>query len=441
MKPIPPCSQPLARRAVPALELLRRRASSSSPASSSAAPPHEPFPSSYTCRRALRERPGAPSRPPELRPRRRLLRLRRDPADAAVRLHRPWHPSRAPGLDNSPSGKLDLSGGSTRNVLYSDIKFRVERSIFVLMEGAIPISWNTRIAVVTGGSKGIGLEVCKQLAGSGITVVLTARDETRGTAAVEQIVRLGHSDVIFHQLDITDALSIARLTDFLKARFGKLDILVNNAATDGIEQVLDPVYGSIPGDEKFDGMDAYQRIDWMWANCRETYETAKQGLQTNYYGTKRVTEALLPLLQSSSDGRIVNVSSNFGLLSLFRNEELKQELNDVERLTEERLDELLAMFLQDFEAGAAEARGWPAEFSAYKVAKAAMNAYSRILAKRHPELRLNCAHPGYVRTDITRNSGILTPEEGARNVVKVALLPEDGPTGVYFHEGQEASFV
>lgn len=309
------------------------------------------------------------------------------------------------------------------------------------MEGAIPISWNTRIAVVTGGSKGIGLEVCKQLAGSGITVVLTARDETRGTAAVEQIVRLGHSDVIFHQLDITDALSIARLTDFLKARFGKLDILVNNAATDGIEQVLDPVYGSIPGDEKFDGMDAYQRIDWMWANCRETYETAKQGLQTNYYGTKRVTEALLPLLQSSSDGRIVNVSSNFGLLSLFRNEELKQELNDVERLTEERLDELLAMFLQDFEAGAAEARGWPAEFSAYKVAKAAMNAYSRILAKRHPELRLNCAHPGYVRTDITRNSGILTPEEGARNVVKVALLPEDGPTGVYFHEGQEASFV
>lgn len=101
------------------------------------------------------------------------------------------------------------------------------------MEGAIPISWNTRIAVVTGGSKGIGLEVCKQLAGSGITVVLTARDETRGTAAVEQIVRLGHSDVIFHQLDITDALSIARLTDFLKARFGKLDILANFYSSPG----------------------------------------------------------------------------------------------------------------------------------------------------------------------------------------------------------------
>ena len=84
-----------------------------------------------------------------------------------------------------------------------------------------------RIAVVTGGSKGIGLEVCKQLAASGITVVLTARDETRGMAAVEQIKQLGHSDVIFHQLDITDASSIARLADFLKTRFGKLDILVS----------------------------------------------------------------------------------------------------------------------------------------------------------------------------------------------------------------------
>ncbi|KAK1684335.1 hypothetical protein QYE76_045183 [Lolium multiflorum] len=309
------------------------------------------------------------------------------------------------------------------------------------MEGTIPMSSNTRIAVVTGGSKGIGLEVCKQLAASGITVVLTARDETRGTAAVEQIKQLGHSDVIFHQLDITDASSVARLSDFLKSRFGKLDILVNNAATDGIEHVIDPVYGVMPGGETFDGMDAHQRTVWMWSTCRETHEKAKQGVQTNYYGTKRVTEALLPLLQSSSDGRIVNVSSNFGLLRLFRSEDLKNELNNIDNLTEERLDELLDMFLKDFETGAVDARGWPAEFSAYKVAKAAMNAYSRILAKRHPELRINCAHPGYVRTDITRNSGILTPEEGARNITSVVLLPEDGPTGAYFHEGPQASFV
>ena len=90
-------------------------------------------------------------------------------------------------------------------------------------------SWrfHARIAVVTGGNKGIGLEVCRQLAGNGVTVVLTARDETRGAAAVKKLRELGLSNVIFHQLDITDASSIGRLADFLKTRFGRLDILVS----------------------------------------------------------------------------------------------------------------------------------------------------------------------------------------------------------------------
>lgn len=180
----------------------------------------------------------------------------------------------------------------------------------------------------------------------------------------------------------------------------------------------------------------------MWQNCRQTYAAAKQGLQTNYYGVKHVTEALSPLLLSSSDGRIVNVTSGFGLLRFFRSDELKQELNDVDNLDEERLDELLDAFLKDFEAGVVEARGWPAEFSAYKVAKAAMNVYSRVLARRHPALRVNCVDPGYVRTDMTRNSGLLTPEDGAGTVVAVALLPEGGPTGAFFDDdGKETSFV
>ncbi|CAN6240263.1 unnamed protein product, partial [Urochloa humidicola] len=93
------------------------------------------------------------------------------------------------------------------------------------MEGTISNPPNTRIAVVTGGNKGIGLEVCRQLAGAGITVILTARDEKRGTTAVEKLREAGLSDVIFHQLEITDALSIARLAEFLKTRFGRLDIL------------------------------------------------------------------------------------------------------------------------------------------------------------------------------------------------------------------------
>jgi (+)-neomenthol dehydrogenase len=242
-------------------------------------------------------------------------------------------------------------------------------------------------------------------------------------------------------------------------------------------------------------MDVVKRFEWMCQNSRETLDTAKHGLQTNYYGSKHVTEGLLPLLQASSDGRIVNVSSEWGRLKvssiiqitifqqttpvfeivllklagdnilemervapfglhmlnlkvllsiplqLFNNEKLKQELNDVDNLTEERLDELLAKFLKDYEAGAVESQGWPIAFSAYKVAKAAMNAYSRILARRYPELRVNCVHPGYVKTDITMNSGLLSPEEGAANVTKVALLPAGGPTGLYFAGGEEAPFL
>ncbi|GJN26914.1 hypothetical protein PR202_gb14881 [Eleusine coracana subsp. coracana] len=185
-------------------------------------------------------------------------------------------------------------------------------------------------------------------------------------------------------------------------------------------------------------MDRVQRLEWLWKNSQETYDAAKKGLQTNYYGTKYVIEALLPLLQASSDGRLINVSSVLGQL---RNEELKQELNDVDNITEERLEELLDMFLKDFEAGAVDTRGWPRAFSAYKVAKAAMNAFSRILARRHPELRVNCVHPGYVKTDITIHSGFLTPEEGGSKVVAVALLPEGGVTGAFFEDFKESSFV
>ncbi|VAH34250.1 unnamed protein product [Triticum turgidum subsp. durum] len=284
------------------------------------------------------------------------------------------------------------------------------------MEGAISSGPNPRIAVVTGGNKGIGFEVCRQLASHGVAVVLTARDEPRGAEAVEKLRALGLAQVIFHQLDVTDTSSIATLFVFLKTRFGKLDIL-------------------------FAGMDFDQMLEWMVKNVREPVDSAKKGVQTNYYGTKHVTEAVLPLLQSSSEGRIVNVSSLFGLLRLISNEEVRQELNDIDNLTEERLDELLDRFLRDFEADALEARGWPMGCSAYKVAKAAMNAYSRLLSRRHPALRVNCVHPGYVKTGITMNSGVLTPEEGARNVVKVALAPEGGPTGKFFAEDEEASFV
>uniref|UniRef100_A0A2N9ER37 Uncharacterized protein n=1 Tax=Fagus sylvatica TaxID=28930 RepID=A0A2N9ER37_FAGSY len=90
-----------------------------------------------------------------------------------------------------------------------------------------------RIAIVTGANKGIGFEICKQLASNGVRVVLTARDVRRGNEAVEKLKAAGCSDVFFHQLDVMDPTSIPALVDFIKTQFGKLDILVNNAGISG----------------------------------------------------------------------------------------------------------------------------------------------------------------------------------------------------------------
>ncbi|XP_047062975.1 short-chain dehydrogenase/reductase 2b-like [Lolium rigidum] len=299
-----------------------------------------------------------------------------------------------------------------------------------------------RIAVVTGGNKGVGLETCRQLASRGLRVVLTARNEARGLEAVEGVRRSGgggQSDVVFHQLDVTDPASVGRLADFVKNQFGKLDILINNAGISGVDR--DPALVA-KVKEQVESMDVDQRVQWMKENSKETYEEAKGCMRTNYYGAKLVTEALLPLLQLSSCGRIVNVSSGFALLRNFNSEELKKEFDDIDNLTEKRLDELLDLFLEDFKANLIEAHGWPTGgSSAYKVAKAALNAYTRILAKKYPTMRINCLTPGYVKTDMSMHMGVLTPEEGASNPVKVALLPDDGPTGAYFDRNGEASYV
>ena len=130
--------------------------------------------------------------------------------------------------------------------------------------------------------------------------------------------------------------------------------------------------------------------------------------------------------------------------SLFQHipgEWVRTVLNDVESLTEERIDELINdEFLRDFKAGSLETRGWPVVFSAYKMSKVAMNAYTRILAKKNPGFRVNCLCPGYVKTDINRNTGHRSVEEGAECPVKLVLLPDDGPTGLFFSMGEVSSF-
>jgi (+)-neomenthol dehydrogenase len=110
-------------------------------------------------------------------------------------------------------------------------------------------------------------------------------------------------------------------------------------------------------------------------------------------------------------------------------------------LSEQRLDELSELFLKDFKDGQLEPRGWPKEFTAYKVSKALMNAYSRILAKEHPSLCINCVHPGYVQTDMNFHAGDLPVEQGARGALMMAMAPKGGVTGAYLDKTEVASFV
>ncbi|KAL3618662.1 (+)-neomenthol dehydrogenase [Castilleja foliolosa] len=295
-----------------------------------------------------------------------------------------------------------------------------------------------RYAVVTGANKGIGFEVCKQLLAKGtITVVLTARDEKRGLEAVEKLKKLGSfSDrIIFHQLQVTDIASIACLAEFIKSKFGKLDILVNNAG----------ILGAAVDDEaqKALGTEGGKAIDWIeltQTQLTQTYDLTVEGIQTNYYGAKRTTEALLPLLQLSDSPTIVNVSSSMGKLNFIPSEWAKRILNDVDNLTEEKIDEVLNMFLKDFKEGSLEAKGWPLHSGAYIVSKAAMNAYTRLIAKKYPSFRINSVCPGYVKTDGNFNTGFLTVEEGAESLVRLALLPHDGPSGLFFFRNEVASF-
>ncbi|KAM5555190.1 hypothetical protein ABKV19_023203 [Rosa sericea] len=284
-----------------------------------------------------------------------------------------------------------------------------------------------RYAVVTGSNKGIGFETVRQLASKGITVVLTARDEKRGLEAVEKLKDSGLSgQVVFHQLDVADPASIASLAQFIKTQIGKLDILVNNAGIGGV--IVDADGFKAAAESRAEG----EQIDWKKL-MTETYESTEECLQINYYGAKRTAEALIPLLQLSDSPRIVNVSSSMGKLKNIPSDRVKGVLStDVENLSEESVDEVLTEFLNDFKENLLESKGWPSMMPGYTVSKAAMNAYTRILAKKYPGFRVNSVCPGYVKTDINFNTGVLPVEEGAASVVNLALLPNDGPTGQFF---------
>ncbi|XP_060218667.1 (+)-neomenthol dehydrogenase-like isoform X2 [Lycium barbarum] len=307
--------------------------------------------------------------------------------------------------------------------------------------------WTYRYAVVSGGNKGIGYETCRQLASKGVVVVLTARDEKRGLEAIGRLKEessFTDDQILFHQLDVMDPASISSLVNFIKTKFGRLDILVNNAGVGGLMVEGDVVIlqNLIEGDfvtistENEEGESMEKSI----AGIVTDYELTKQCLETNFYGAKRMSEAFIPLLQLSNSPRIVNVASFLGKLKLLCNEWAIEVLSDANHLTEAKVDEVLSEFLKDFTEKSIEAKGWPTYFSAYKVSKAALIAYTRVLAMKYPNFRINSVCPGYCKTDITANTGSLTAGEGAESLVKLALLPNDGPSGLFFYRKEVTSF-
>ncbi|KAJ8750337.1 hypothetical protein K2173_014252 [Erythroxylum novogranatense] len=270
-------------------------------------------------------------------------------------------------------------------------------------------------------------------------VVLTARDEKRGKDATAEIHSTGLPNVIFHQLDVLDPVSIQSLASFIKDKFGRLDILINNAGVAGV----------IVDEEQLRALN-FDPETWLSVKptnvlqgvMKQTYEKAEECLNTNYYGVQRVTEALLPLLELSPLGaRVVNVSSLRGdQLRRIPGEDIRKELADVDTLTEEKIDAILKRFLRAMKENKLEEGGWSLTVPAYSISKVTLNAYTRILAKKHPNMLINCVHPGFVITDMNWQIGTMTVEEGAKGPVKCALLPDGGPSRCYFDQTEVASF-
>ncbi|KAF7824311.1 (+)-neomenthol dehydrogenase [Senna tora] len=262
-------------------------------------------------------------------------------------------------------------------------------------------------AVVTGGNKGIGFAVVKRLAELGVTVILAARDTHKGEAALGSLRAQGLGrHVHFLLLDVSDPLSITAFASEFQARFGPtLDILVNNAGVS---------------------------FNDVHENSVEHAETV---IKTNFYGPKLLIQALLPLFRPNSSNmiRILNVSSRLGSLNKVRNPAIRKVLEG-EELEEDEIDETVRTFLRDVRCGRWKARGWPEHWTEYAVSKLALNAYSKVLAKRFEgSISVNCFCPGFTKTSMTRGKGNHSPRDAASLLATLALLPPPLlPTSKFF---------
>lgn len=231
-----------------------------------------------------------------------------------------------------------------------------------------------RVAIVTGANRGLGLEVCKQLASKDFLVVLTSRDEVKGKKSVDSLHEEGLTNIFFHQLDVTNIESIKKLENYIVNKLGQVDILVNNAA--------------IYLDKKLP-----QNSSILMLNT----DTLNKTIETNLYGQLNLCQTFAPMMIERSYGRIVNVSSIAGQLTSMRG-----------------------------------------RHPAYRISKVAINALTRILASEleGTHVLVNAVCPGWVKTDLGGPNATRTVEEGASTVVWLATLPNDGPSGLFFRDNQ-----
>ena len=229
------------------------------------------------------------------------------------------------------------------------------------------------IAVVSGANRGLGFETCRQLARLGVQVVMTARDPDKGEQSAQSLQKEGLR-VDFQPLDVTAEDSIRRLADHVRERFGRVDILINNA-------------GVFPKRrEEFGGQSSI---------LTARREQLRQGMETNAYGALFLAQALIPMMQAQNYGRVVNVSSGMGQLN-----------------------------------------GMGGGYAAYRISKTALNAVTAILAAElaGANILVNSMCPGWVRTDMGGPKATRTPEQGVDTAVWLATLPDGGPRGGLFRD-------
>jgi len=240
-----------------------------------------------------------------------------------------------------------------------------------------------KVALISGANKGIGFETARQLGKQGITVLVGARDLAKGQAAAETLKKEG-IDARAVKLDVVNPADVKAVAEKIEKEFGRLDILINNAGV-----MFEPIGGNTAS--------------------TVSEETMRKTFDTNFFAVIAVTKALLPLLRMSDAGRIVNVSSILGSLTLHATE------------------------------------GSPiyeAKALAYGASKAALNAYTIHLAHelKDTKIKVNSAHPGWVKTDMGTDAAPMEIVDGAKTEVDLATLPPDGPTGGYFHMGRAISW-